>query len=96
MDGLGGTNIDIVLQFDPARTVEVDIFQDLADGVIGLSFGLLGGLDGHGLVQVAPIIDIQLAKGVLKSEDFALLELGVLPAHGEHRQLAIAAAREEL
>jgi hypothetical protein len=41
--------------------------------------GLLGGLDYCRLVEVAFVVDIELAKGILQTEDLALLELGVFP-----------------
>lgn len=41
---------------------------------------LLGGLDDGALLEVALVVDVELAEGVLQPEDLALLELGVLPA----------------
>jgi hypothetical protein len=41
---------------------------------------LLRGLDDGGLVEVALVVDVELAEGVLQAKDFALLELGVFSA----------------
>lgn len=40
---------------------------------------LLGGLDDCGLVEVAIVVDIELAESVLQAEDLALVKLGILP-----------------
>lgn len=39
---------------------------------------LLGGLDDGRLIEVALVVDIELAEGVLQAKDLALVELGVL------------------
>jgi hypothetical protein len=38
---------------------------------------LLRGLDDGALVEVALVVDVELAEGVLQAKDLALLELGV-------------------
>ena len=43
-------------------------------------FRLLRCLDHCALVQVALVVDVELAKGILEAEDLALVELGVLSA----------------
>jgi hypothetical protein len=40
---------------------------------------LLRGLDDCALVEVALIVNVELAEGILQAENLALLELGVLP-----------------
>lgn len=41
---------------------------------------LLRGLDDGSLVEVALVVDVELAEGVLQPEDLTLLELRVFPA----------------
>jgi hypothetical protein len=40
---------------------------------------LLGGLDDCALVEVALVVNVELAEGILQAKDLALLELGVFP-----------------
>jgi hypothetical protein len=40
---------------------------------------LLNGADGAGFVEVALVVGIKLAKGILKAKDITLLELGIFP-----------------
>jgi hypothetical protein len=40
---------------------------------------LLRGLDDGGLVEVALVVDVELAESILQAEDLALLELRVFP-----------------
>ena len=40
---------------------------------------LLRALDGGSLLEIALVIDIELAERILQAEDLALLELGILP-----------------
>jgi hypothetical protein len=42
-------------------------------------FRLLGCLDDGALVEVALVVDVELAEGILQSKDLALLDLGVFP-----------------
>jgi hypothetical protein len=42
-------------------------------------FRLLGGLDDRGLVEVALVVYVKLAKGILKTKDLPLRKLGVFP-----------------
>ena len=72
--------IHIVVQLYSPRAVQLHLFQGLAHDVVRLVLRLLGGLDDRGLVEIALVVDIELAKGILQPEDLALLELGVLPA----------------
>jgi hypothetical protein len=41
---------------------------------------LLRRLDHCGLVEVALVVNVELAEGILQAKDLALLELGVFPA----------------
>lgn len=41
---------------------------------------LLGRLDDGRLVNVALVVDVELAEGILQAKDLALLELGILSA----------------
>ena len=75
-----GDEIHIVVQLDSPRAVELNLLQGLAHDIVRLVLGLLGGLDDGGLVEVALVVDVELAEGVLQAKDLALLELGVLPA----------------
>ena len=69
--------VDIVVQLDPSRAVEFDFFERLPDNIVGLTLGLLRRLDDGGFVQVALVVDIQLAERVGQREDFILLELRI-------------------
>lgn len=40
---------------------------------------LLRALDGCSLVEIALVVDVELAESILQAEDLALLELGILP-----------------
>ena len=42
-------------------------------------FALLRRLDDRRLLYVSLVVDIELAEGILQSEDLRLLELGVFP-----------------
>ena len=77
---LSATHIDIVVQFHAPRAIELDLLQRLTHNVVRLVLRLLGRLDDGGLVEVALVVDVELAEGILQSEDLALLELGVFPA----------------
>jgi len=46
--------------------------------------GLLGGLDNGALVEVALIVEVELAEGILQAKDLALLELGVFPGREDY------------
>lgn len=43
-------------------------------------FGVLGRFDDGRFVEIALVVDVQLAEGVLQAEDFRLLELRIFPA----------------
>lgn len=45
-------------------------------------FGLLGRFDDGSFVEVALVVDIELAEGILEPEDLRLLELGIFSARG--------------
>lgn len=76
----GHTYIDIVVELDAPRAVELDLLQGLAHNVVGLVLRLLRRLDDGRFVKVALVVDVELAEGILQPEDLALLELRVLPA----------------
>jgi hypothetical protein len=75
-----GNKVHVVVQLYSPRTVELDFLQRLAHYIVRLVLCLLGGLDDGRLVEVALIVDVELAEGVLQAKDLALLELGVLSA----------------
>jgi len=74
------TYIHIVVELDAPRAVELDLLQGLAHDIVGLVLRLLRGLDDGALVEVALVVEVELAEGVLQPEDLALLELRVFPA----------------
>ena len=54
----------VVLKFNSARRVELDLLQSLPNNIVGLPLALLGGLDRCGLVNVALVINVKPSKGV--------------------------------
>jgi hypothetical protein len=76
---LSRTYPNVVLQLDSSRGIELNLLQGLADDIVGLALARLRGLDGGSLVNVALVVDIELAEGVGKGEDLILLELRKLP-----------------
>jgi hypothetical protein len=82
-----GDEVDVVVQLDSPRAVELDLLQGLAHDIVRLVLGLLGGLDDGGLVEVALVVNVELAEGVLQAKDLALLELGVFPARNGGQSL---------
>lgn len=74
-----GNEIDIVVELYATRGVKFDLFQRLADDIVGLALGVLGGLDDGRFVEVAAVFDIEFAESVGEREDLLLLELGILP-----------------
>lgn len=75
-----GTYLDKVLKFNSPGRVEIHFLQSLSHDIIRLSLALLRALDCSSLVEVALVVDVELAKGILEAEDFVLLELRKLPA----------------
>ena len=75
------TYADIIIQFHSPRRVQLDFFERLPHNIVGLSFALLGSFYCRGFIEIAFVIDIELAKGILKSEDLVLLELRVFPTY---------------
>jgi hypothetical protein len=71
--------IYIVVELYSPRAVEFHLFQGLSHHVVGLVLRLLGALDDGALVEVALVVDVELAEGILQAKDLALLELGVFP-----------------
>lgn len=74
------THIDIVVKLYAPRAIELHLLQCLSDNIIGLALGSLGGLDCIGLLNVALVINIELAECLSKAKDVLLLELGILSA----------------
>jgi hypothetical protein len=72
--------IHIVVQLHAPRAVKFHLLQRLADHIVRLVLRLLRRLDHGALVEVALVVDVELAEGILQPEDLALLELRVLPA----------------
>jgi hypothetical protein len=86
------THIHIVVELDAPRAVELDLLQGLAHDIIRLVLRLLRGLDDGALVEVALVVEVELAEGVLQPENLALLELRVFPAslavHSKKKKMA--------
>ena len=79
------TYIDIVVQLDTPGAIQFHLFECLTDNIVGLVLRVLGRLDHCTFIQVALVIHVKLAKGILKLEDLLLLELRVLPATSQCR-----------
>lgn len=79
-DPMSRTYANVVIEFHPSRAVQFHFSQGLSDNVVRLFLGRLHGLYRGRLVQVSFVVDVQLSKCILQSEDVALLKLGVLPA----------------
>jgi hypothetical protein len=52
----------------------------LSNNIIRLVLALLYGADSAGFVEVAFVVGIEFAKGILEAKDIALLKLGIFPA----------------
>ena len=76
---LGDTHVNIVVQLDSPRAVQLHLFEGLAHHIVRLVLRLLRRLDYRRLVEVALVVDVESAKGILQAEDVRLLELGVFP-----------------
>lgn len=70
---------DVVLELDTARRVEVNLFQGLSDDIVWLALALLGSFNGSSLVNVALVVNVELAESVAQAVDFVLGELRILP-----------------
>jgi len=75
------TYIHIVIQFYPARAVQLYIFERLPDHIVWLSFRGLCCLDHGRFVNVTLVLDVQLAEGILQAKYVLLLELRVFPVY---------------
>ena len=58
------TYADIVFELDTSGGIELNLFQRLTDNIVWLALAGLGSLDGGGLVNVALVVDVELAEGV--------------------------------
>jgi hypothetical protein len=70
--------VNVVLQLNAPGAVELDLFQGLAHDIVWLVLRGLDVLDGRVLVEVALVVDVELAEGILQRKYVALLELRVL------------------
>lgn len=74
------THTDVIVQLDSPGGIELHLFQSLAYNVVRLSLTCLSRLDRSGLVDVAFVVDVELAKSILQAEYLVLLKLRILPA----------------
>ena len=72
-----GVYIDIVVQLDSSRAVQLDLLESLSHNIVGLALRVLSGLDDGGLVYVALVVDIHVLEGIRQLEDLILIELRV-------------------
>ena len=75
-------HIDIIIQLHPSRAIKLHLFQCLPDHIIGLPFRGLCRLDHCCFINVALVVNIELAKGVLEAENVGFLKLRVFPVEG--------------
>jgi len=59
-----GDKVDIVVKLYATRAVQFNLFQRLANNIVGLALGVLGGFDDGRFVEVAAVFDIEFAEGV--------------------------------
>lgn len=76
---MNGTYSNVVFQLDTSRRVKFHLLQGLAHNVVRLTLACLCGLDGGGLVNVALVVDIEVAEGIAQFKDLILLELRKFP-----------------
>lgn len=69
--------IDIIIQFYPPRAIQLHLFERLPNNIVWLSFRRLRRFYDGSLIDVALVIDVQLAKGILQTKDVLLLELRI-------------------
>ena len=74
------TYSDIVLELDAPRRVKIHLLQGLAHHIVRLTLAGLSGLDRCGLVEVALVVDIKVAKSIAQLKDLILLELRKFPS----------------
>ena len=72
-----GDQVHVVVQFHSPRAVQLNLFQGLAHNIVWLPLRVLCAFDGRGLVNIALVVDVELAEGVGQAEDLGLGELGV-------------------
>jgi hypothetical protein len=56
--------IDVVVQLDAPRTVQLNLFQCLSDHIVRLSLAVLRSFDGSRLVDITLVVDVELSEGV--------------------------------
>lgn len=74
-------HVNIIVQFDPPRAVQIYLFECLSDNIVWLSLRLLSCLDYRSFVNIAMIVNVKFPECVLEAEDVCLLELGIFPKH---------------
>lgn len=77
--GGGLVYINVVVQLDSARTVQLDLLECLSHNIVGLTLRVLSGLDDGGFIYVALVVDIHVLEGIGELEDLILIELRVFP-----------------
>lgn len=77
------TYIDVIVELYSPRAIELHLFQRLPNHIVGLPLRCLGSLDDRRFVNVSFVVDIELAKGILETENIGLVELRVFPGGGE-------------
>jgi hypothetical protein len=71
--------IYIVVQLYTPRAVELDFLQGLSHHIVRLVLRLLRRLDHRSFVEIALVVNVELAEGILQPKDLPLLELRVFP-----------------
>jgi hypothetical protein len=69
--------INIVVQLDSSRAVQLNLLESLSHNIVGLALRVLSGLDDSGLVYVALVVNIHVLEGIGELEDLILIELRV-------------------
>jgi len=75
--------IDVIVKLYSPRAIQLHLFQRLPNHIVGLPLRCLGSLNDRRFVNVSFVVDIELAKGILETENIGLVELRVFPSGGE-------------
>ena len=73
------THSNVIIQLNSSGRIELDLFQCLSDHIVRLSFAGLSCFHGSRLIYVALVINVELAEGILETEDLILFELRIFP-----------------
>lgn len=73
------TYVDVIVQLYSSRAIQLHLFQRLPDHIVRLPLRCLSGLDDRGFVNVSSVVDIELTKGILETEDIGLVKLRIFP-----------------